>query len=82
MGLVVWIVPGLIAGALAKLIMPGPRSRRLLRHHPDRRRRRDGRRLHQYQARLRRRHENLPSLIIAVAGSVLLLAVFRALRRS
>ena len=25
---------------------------------------------------------NLPSLIIAVAGSVLLLAVFRALRRS
>ena len=61
MGILLWIVFGLIAGALAKFLMPGRQPGGGHPHHPARPRRRGGRRLRRHPARVRGRQQFRPA---------------------
>ena len=82
MGVFSWILLGLIAGALAKFIMPGERPRRDLCHY-HRHRRCDRRRFSggSFIGIGKVESFDLGGIFIAIIGAIILLIVYRLLRK-
>ncbi len=80
-GILGWIVIGLLAGAIAKLLMPGKGPGRLHHHHPARHRRRPAGRLPGQDRSAGMTRDEAAGFIAAIVGAFLLLLIYRLVLR-